>query len=174
MPVESEPLFSELLPFRAQQAERAAVLLGDSVLALAWNPEKQQPTLRAYDPGFFFPQPDDEDDGFPTRVHLAWELPADDDAGLKARDQPPLLLIQMRKQHHQLHSELGTDLFRDVHIPPKIPKTGSNTSMRCKPWTTPREQRTGAILGLIQHSLLRQPAPSARVRCSYSFARMYE
>lgn len=75
----------ELLTFRVQQAERAAMLLGDSVMALAWNPEKQRPTLRAYDPGFFFPQWDDEDDDFPTRVHLAWDLPADDEAGLKAR-----------------------------------------------------------------------------------------
>ncbi|MYQ85452.1 MULTISPECIES: hypothetical protein [unclassified Streptomyces] len=76
----------ELLTFRVQQAERAAVLLGDSVMVLAWNPDKQRPTLRVYDPGFFFPQWDDDaDDDFPTRVHLAWELPADDDAGLKAR-----------------------------------------------------------------------------------------
>ena len=75
----------ELLTFRVQQAERAAVLLGDSVMVLAWNPAKQRPTLRVYDPGFFFPQWDDEDDDFPSRVHLAWELPADDDAGLKAR-----------------------------------------------------------------------------------------
>ena len=75
----------ELLTFRVQQAERAAVLLGDSVMVLAWNPEKQRPTLRVYDPGFFFPQWDDEDDDFPSRVHLAWELPADDEAGLKAR-----------------------------------------------------------------------------------------
>ncbi|WP_261951637.1 hypothetical protein [Streptomyces nigrescens] len=75
----------ELLTFRVQQAERAAVLLGDSVMVLAWNPQKQRPTLRVYDPGFFFPQWDDEDDDFPTRVHLAWELPADDEAGLKAR-----------------------------------------------------------------------------------------
>ncbi|MFE4535827.1 hypothetical protein ACFRKB_12180 [Streptomyces scopuliridis] len=76
----------ELLTFRVQQAERAAVLLGDSVMVLAWNPEKQRPTLRVYDPGFFFPQWDDaEDEDFPARVHLAWELPADDDAGLKAR-----------------------------------------------------------------------------------------
>ncbi|MBT2390659.1 hypothetical protein J7E87_14810 [Streptomyces sp. ISL-1] len=75
----------ELLTFRVQQAERAAVLLGDSVMVLAWNPEKQRPTLRVYDPGFFFPQWDDEDDDFPARVHLAWEIPADDDAGLKAR-----------------------------------------------------------------------------------------
>ncbi|MEV6132087.1 hypothetical protein AB0M05_35770 [Streptomyces violaceusniger] len=75
----------ELLTFRVQQAERAAVLLGDSVMVLAWNPEKQRPTLRVYDPGFFFPQWEDEDDDFPRKVHLAWELPADDDAGLKAR-----------------------------------------------------------------------------------------
>ncbi len=75
----------ELLTFRVQQAERAAVLLGDSVMVLAWNPEKQRPTLRVYDPGFFFPQWGDEDEDFPRRVHLAWELPADDDAGLKAR-----------------------------------------------------------------------------------------
>ncbi|MFG3656838.1 hypothetical protein [Streptomyces sp. NPDC047706] len=75
----------ELLTFRVQQAERAAVLLGDSVMVLAWNPEKQRPTLRVYDPGFFFPQWDDEDEDFPSRVHLAWELPADDAAGLKAR-----------------------------------------------------------------------------------------
>lgn len=75
----------ELLTFRVQQAERAAVLLGDSVMVLAWNPAKQRPTLRVYDPGFFFPQWDDEDDDFPTKVHLAWDLPADDDAGLKAR-----------------------------------------------------------------------------------------
>ncbi|MGW3101344.1 hypothetical protein [Streptomyces sp. NPDC001100] len=75
----------ELLTFRVQQAERAAVLLGDSVMVLAWNPEKRRPTLRVYDPGFFFPQWDDEDEDFPVRVHLAWELPADDEAGLKAR-----------------------------------------------------------------------------------------
>ncbi|WP_150112948.1 toprim domain-containing protein [Streptomyces violaceusniger] len=75
----------ELLTLRIQQAERAAVLLGDSVYVLAWNPEKQRPTLRVYDPGFFFPQWDDEDADFPSRVHLAWELPEDREAGLKAR-----------------------------------------------------------------------------------------
>ncbi|OAH09864.1 hypothetical protein [Streptomyces jeddahensis] len=41
----------ELLTLRVQQAERNAVLLGDSVYVLAWNPEKQRPTLRVYDPG---------------------------------------------------------------------------------------------------------------------------
>ncbi|MDT9689457.1 hypothetical protein Q5762_14145 [Streptomyces sp. P9(2023)] len=76
----------ELLTLRIQQAERNAVLLGDSVYVLAWNQEKQRPTLRVYDPGFFFPQWDEEQDqDFPTRVHLAWELPEDPDAGLKAR-----------------------------------------------------------------------------------------
>jgi len=45
---------------RVQQAERNAMLLGDSVYVLAWNPEKRRPTLRVYDPGFFFPQWGDE------------------------------------------------------------------------------------------------------------------
>ncbi|MDI3406278.1 hypothetical protein [Streptomyces cavernicola] len=75
----------ELLALRVQQAERSAVLLGDGVMVLAWSPEKQRPTLRVYDPGFFFPQWGDEDEDFPQRVHLAWELPEDEDAGLKSR-----------------------------------------------------------------------------------------
>ncbi|MBC9724985.1 hypothetical protein [Streptomyces sp. TRM68367] len=76
----------ELLSLRIQQAERTAALLGDGVYVLAWNPEKQRPTLQVEDPGFFFPQwNDDQDQDFPSRVHLAWELPEDKDAGLKAR-----------------------------------------------------------------------------------------
>ncbi|OPF70749.1 hypothetical protein VT50_0235905 [Streptomyces antioxidans] len=75
----------ELLTLRIQQAERPAVLLGDSVYVLAWNPDKQRPTLRVYDPGFYFPQWEDEDADFPSRVHLAWELPEDREAGLQAR-----------------------------------------------------------------------------------------
>ncbi|MFF9478101.1 hypothetical protein [Streptomyces sp. NPDC014733] len=76
----------ELLSFRMQQAERSAVLLGDGVMVVAWDPKRQRPTLRVEDPGFFFPQWDDEeDDDFPSRVHLAWELPEDPAAGVKAR-----------------------------------------------------------------------------------------
>ncbi|MFI1830736.1 hypothetical protein ACH41E_30505 [Streptomyces sp. NPDC020412] len=76
----------ELLALRVQQAERTAVLLGDGVYVLAWSPEKQRPTLRVYDPGLYFPQWDEEEDeDYPRRVHLAWELPEDEEAGLKAR-----------------------------------------------------------------------------------------
>ncbi|AJT62593.1 hypothetical protein T261_0904 [Streptomyces lydicus] len=58
----------ELLTLRIQQAERAAGLLGDSVFVLAWNPETPRPTLRVYDPGFFFPQLGDKDIDFPGRA----------------------------------------------------------------------------------------------------------
>ncbi|WP_425834149.1 hypothetical protein [Streptomyces fractus] len=76
----------ELLTLRVQQAERNAVLLGDSVYVVAWSPGKQRPVLRVEDPGFVFPQWDDgQDDDFPHRVHLAWELPEEPEAGLKAR-----------------------------------------------------------------------------------------
>lgn len=79
----------ELLPLRIQQAERTAILLGDAVYTLAWDPGKGRVLLRTWDPGLYFPEwPEDgEQDGaeFPLRVHLAWELPEDKRRGLKAR-----------------------------------------------------------------------------------------
>ncbi|MFI1100277.1 hypothetical protein [Streptomyces melanogenes] len=78
----------ELLLFRIQQAERTALLLGDGVYTLAWDPAKRRVLLRSWDPGLYFPEwPEDEQDGaeFPLRVHLAWELPEDEQRGLKAR-----------------------------------------------------------------------------------------
>ncbi|MFJ8442763.1 hypothetical protein [Kitasatospora griseola] len=77
----------ELLPLRMQQCERAAVRFGDGVYTLAWDPQAGRPQLRTYDPGFFFPEFDDEVDGgeFPDRVHFAWELPEDPRTGRKAR-----------------------------------------------------------------------------------------
>ncbi|MFM9373264.1 hypothetical protein [Streptomyces sp. Da 82-17] len=78
---------AELLPMRVQQGERKAVPLGDGVYRLAWDPAKQRVTVRASDPGFYFPVlPEDGDGGeYPTRVHFAWELPEDPKRGLKAR-----------------------------------------------------------------------------------------
>ncbi|MGW4042234.1 hypothetical protein [Streptomyces sp. NPDC004721] len=78
----------ELLPLRVQQCERCAVRSGDGVYTFAWEPTKQRVLLRTYDPGFYFPEWDEgEHDAqeYPTRVHFAWELPADPTRGLKAR-----------------------------------------------------------------------------------------
>ncbi|MFF3358803.1 hypothetical protein ACFYWN_40830 [Streptomyces sp. NPDC002917] len=78
----------ELWPLRIQQAERWAVRCGDAVYTLAWEPAKQRVLLRTYDPGFYFPEWDDgEQDSseYPSRIHFAWELPADTVRGLKAR-----------------------------------------------------------------------------------------
>lgn len=77
----------ELLPMRLQQCERKTVALGDGVYRMAWDPMKRRPTLRVTDPGFYFPVIGEDDDGgeYPTRVHFAWELPADPKRGLKAR-----------------------------------------------------------------------------------------
>jgi hypothetical protein len=78
---------AELLPMRVQQCERKAVTLGDGVYRLAWEPGRMRPTVRVHDPGFYFPVIGEDADGgeFPTRVHFAWELPADERRGLKAR-----------------------------------------------------------------------------------------
>ncbi|MGI5139314.1 MULTISPECIES: hypothetical protein [unclassified Streptomyces] len=78
----------ELLALRIQQAERCAVRCGDGVYTLAWEPSKRRALLRTYDPGFYFPEWDEgEQDSaeYPSRVHFAWELPADPVRGLKAR-----------------------------------------------------------------------------------------
>lgn len=78
---------AELLPMRIQQAERKAVALGDGVYRMAWDPAKQRATVRAVDPGFYFPILGEDADGgdFPTRVHFAWELPEDTKRDLKPR-----------------------------------------------------------------------------------------
>ncbi|MGW0731857.1 hypothetical protein [Streptomyces sp. NPDC002851] len=78
---------AELLPLRMQAAERKAVLLGDGLYLLAWDPQKRRVRLKTYDPGFYFPVlEDDADPGdFPRRVHLAWEIPEDPKRGLKAK-----------------------------------------------------------------------------------------
>ena len=77
----------ELLPLRMQQCERSTVRSGDGVYTLAWDPQGERPVLRTLDPGFFFPEWDDELDAaeFPERVHFAWELPEDPRTGRKAR-----------------------------------------------------------------------------------------
>ncbi|MFF4408504.1 hypothetical protein ACFY1P_29670 [Streptomyces sp. NPDC001407] len=78
---------AELLPLRMQACERKAVLLGDGVYLLAWDPEKGRARLQTFDPGFYFPViEDDADPGdYPNRVHLAWEIPEDPKRGVKAR-----------------------------------------------------------------------------------------
>ncbi len=76
----------EHLWMRMQHAERNAVLLGDTVYLLAWSRTKGRPVLKSIDPGFYFPVlPDDavDADEYPTRVHLAWETPADPASGRK-------------------------------------------------------------------------------------------
>lgn len=78
---------AELLPMRLLQAERKAVSLGDGVLVLHWDADKQRVRAKTFDPGFYFPVLDEDDDGsdFPDRIHLAWELPEDKARNLPAR-----------------------------------------------------------------------------------------
>ncbi|MEU5435426.1 hypothetical protein AB0G73_18890 [Streptomyces sp. NPDC020719] len=108
---------AELLPLRMQAAERKAVLLGDAVYLLAWDPAKGRVKLRTYDPGFYFPVlEDDADPGdYPTRVHLAWEIPEDPWRGTKARVR-------------RITFELG----------PIAPRAGAGQVTRRYPWAPER------------------------------------
>jgi len=77
----------ELLPMRLLQAERNAVGLGDGVMLLYWDGDKQRVRIKTFDPGFYFPVLGEDSDGsdYPDRVHFAWDLPADKARGLPAR-----------------------------------------------------------------------------------------
>lgn len=61
-------------PLKMHRCERRAVKLGNGVYVLGWNPDVGRVRLRDYDPGWYFPawQPDDEE--FPSRVHIAWQV----------------------------------------------------------------------------------------------------
>lgn len=72
----------ERFKFKMIETERNAVGLGDGVYVLGWNATEKCPSLRVFDPGFYFPvlNPDGDDGEFPERVHIAWEV-ADDGEG---------------------------------------------------------------------------------------------
>lgn len=58
--------------------ENTTVGLGDGVYLLAWSNAKGRVRVRTYEPGFYFPVAGDDDDDYPDRVHLAWEIEDDD------------------------------------------------------------------------------------------------
>jgi len=78
----------ELFFLRIQQNERKTVREGDGVVLLGLDTAKKRPRMQVIDPGFYFPDlPDNDGDStdYPTRVHLAWEIPADIKTGQKAK-----------------------------------------------------------------------------------------
>lgn len=57
------------------EVERDSVGLGDGVYTLGWSPEKGRARIRVWDPGFYFPVlSDGNEDDFPEKVHIAWEV----------------------------------------------------------------------------------------------------
>lgn len=75
-------LRKERFALKIHETERNAVQLGDGVYVLSWSNAKKRVRIKIYDPGFYFPVLDqDDDDEFPSRVHLAWEYEEADDGG---------------------------------------------------------------------------------------------
>lgn len=68
----------ERLQTKMVETERHACALGDGVFVLGWDAKKGRPRLRTYHPRTYFPVLTDDDDEFPRKLHLAWEL--EDDA----------------------------------------------------------------------------------------------
>lgn len=66
----------ERLGLKMIEIERRAVGLGDGVATLGWSSDKQRPRLRVWDPTFYFPVlSDGNEDDFPEKIHIAWEIP---------------------------------------------------------------------------------------------------
>ncbi|QZN86899.1 hypothetical protein [Cellulomonas sp. C5510] len=73
-----EWMVKERVEQKLLEGEENAIGDGDGVFVLGWSAPKTRPTLRVYDPGFYFPDeqttvPGWEDDEFPPIVHVAWE-----------------------------------------------------------------------------------------------------
>ena len=65
----------ERLPLKMLETERNAISLGDGVYTVGVSNPKQRVRARVFDPQFYFPVLDDgNEDEYPTKVHLAWEL----------------------------------------------------------------------------------------------------
>jgi hypothetical protein len=76
----------ERLSMKVIENERNAIKMGDGVYTLGWSADKERVRLRVFDPGFYFPVLDDgNEDDYPSRVHVAWELETDVPARRKVR-----------------------------------------------------------------------------------------
>lgn len=77
----------ERFPLKLLECERNSVGLGDGVYTLGWNTQRQRARLRTYDPGFYFPVLDDDldDDEFPDRVNIAWEIETEEPGKIKVK-----------------------------------------------------------------------------------------
>lgn len=63
----------EQVAAKLDEQEHDTVGLGDGVLTVAWSAAKQRPVLTVHDCAAYFPVITDYDDGYPTKVHVAWE-----------------------------------------------------------------------------------------------------
>lgn len=71
----------ERLGLKMIECERNSISLGDGVYTLGTSNAKGRNRLRVFDPGFYFPILDDgNEDEYPRKLHLAWELETDEPA----------------------------------------------------------------------------------------------
>lgn len=69
----------ERLGLKMLETERNAISLGDGLYTVGVSNQKERVRARVFDPGFYFPVLDDgNEDEYPSKVHLAWELETDD------------------------------------------------------------------------------------------------
>lgn len=62
------------------QTEWNACSLGDGTYVLGWDDKRKRPRLRVYEPDAYFPVLRDEDEGYPKKVHVAYEFEEKDES----------------------------------------------------------------------------------------------
>ena len=75
------------LQLRLTDCARNEAMYGDGVWLLGWDADRGRPVPAVMDPGFYFPVLPDTLDSYdyPTRVHFAWEIPAEEFPDRKIR-----------------------------------------------------------------------------------------
>lgn len=123
----------ERLGLKMIETERRAIGLGDGVYTLGWSPAKGRPRLRVWDPAFYYPVlGDGNEDDFPERVHIAWELPEEESPPGKTQVRRITWELGRIAPANQLGLIAG--LFRDpeLHDGDSVDEFGTIT--RVYPW----------------------------------------
>jgi len=104
-----------LLPALMKEAEYDCVGLGDTIYALFPVPG-DWPRIEIYEPDGYFPVLDTKRDGYPTKVHLAWEIEEKDPDGTINRGGPAG--NQAVPLGGDGRGRSGGGLHRDLHLYP--------------------------------------------------------
>lgn len=121
------------MTLRLVDGERNSVNFGDNVYLLGWDDRTARPTCAVMDPGFYFPVLPDSIDAYeyPTKVHFAWELPAED----YPDNKPRLRRLTYELRRLELVDSYDPETFEDLLVLPEDTDYVGGKIVRTYPWS---------------------------------------